>query len=483
MQPEQLAYVIYTSGSTGNPKGVMIRHEAACNTIQDINQKFQVTARDRLLGVSSLCFDLSVYDIFGAFAAGATLVLVKDQKNMTELAETITAKNITIWNSVPAIMDRVVAEKNERGGEQKDEQLRLVMLSGDWIPLTLPHAIRERFPAAEVISLGGATEASIWSIYYPIEEVGADWKSIFYGKPLANQQFYVLNSQRELCPIAVPGELYIGGRGVADGYLHDDEKTARSFVHHPQLGYIYRTGDYGVLHRHGQMEFLGRKDQQVKIGGYRIELGEIEARLLQIETVRNAVVLVAGDTDKRLYAYLVPENEPQERDRFVSEIRTRLAKALPDYMIPYHFIVVGQLPLTANGKVDVQALLKQKPTGAGNGTAYVAPRNEAEARIVALFQEVLQMDHVGVFDNFFELGIHSLQIGMIHSRLKDVFAREIPILAMFEHANINALAAYLTADNHDLPDEGQEETINARNQGRERIKQRNAKRRRNSESD
>ncbi|MGF9817158.1 amino acid adenylation domain-containing protein [Brevibacillus agri] len=483
VQPEQLAYVIYTSGSTGNPKGVMIRHEAACNTIQDINQKFQVTARDRLLGVSSLCFDLSVYDIFGAFAAGATLVLVKDQKNMTELAETITAKNITIWNSVPAIMDRVVAEKNERGGEQKDEQLRLVMLSGDWIPLTLPHAIRERFPAAEVISLGGATEASIWSIYYPIEEVGADWKSIFYGKPLANQQFYVLNSQRELCPIAVPGELYIGGRGVADGYLHDDEKTARSFVHHPQLGYIYRTGDYGVLHRHGQMEFLGRKDQQVKIGGYRIELGEIEARLLQIETVRNAVVLVAGDTDKRLYAYLVPENEPQERDRFVSEIRTRLAKALPDYMIPYHFIVVGQLPLTANGKVDVQALLKQKPTGAGNGTAYVAPRNEAEARIVALFQEVLQMDHVGVFDNFFELGIHSLQIGMIHSRLKDVFAREIPILAMFEHANINALAAYLTADNHDLPDEGQEETINARNQGRERIKQRNAKRRRNSESD
>lgn len=272
VQPEQLAYVIYTSGSTGNPKGVMIRHEAACNTIQDINQKFQVTARDRLLGVSSLCFDLSVYDIFGAFAAGATLVLVKDQKNMTELAETITAKNITIWNSVPAIMDRVVAEKNERGGEQKDEQLRLVMLSGDWIPLTLPHAIRERFPAAEVISLGGATEASIWSIYYPIEEVGADWKSIFYGKPLANQQFYVLNSQRELCPIAVPGELYIGGRGVADGYLHDDEKTARSFVHHPQLGYIYRTGDYGVLHRHGQMEFLGRKDQQVKIGGYRIEL-------------------------------------------------------------------------------------------------------------------------------------------------------------------------------------------------------------------
>ncbi|MDR5002044.1 hybrid non-ribosomal peptide synthetase/type I polyketide synthase [Brevibacillus parabrevis] len=482
VQPEQLAYVIYTSGSTGNPKGVMIRHVAACNTIQDINQKFHVAAHDRILGVSSLCFDLSVYDIFGAFAAGATLVLVKDQKDMAQLADTITAKNITIWNSVPAIMDRVAAEKKERG-EQRDEQLRLVMLSGDWIPLTLPQAIRESFPGAEVISLGGATEASIWSIYYPIDEVGPEWKSIFYGKPLANQQFYVLNSRMELCPLSVPGELYIGGRGVADGYLHDAEKTNRSFVHHPQFGYIYRTGDYGVLHRNGLIEFLGRKDQQVKIGGYRIELGEVESRLLQIDTVRNAVVLVAGEADKRLYAYLVPETEPHDRDAFINEIRSRLAKALPDYMIPYHFIVVEQLPLTANGKVDVQALLKLKPTGTSTGTAYVAPRNEVEASIVAVFQEVLETDRVGVLDNFFEMGIHSLQIGMINSKLKDVFAREIPILAMFEHANIHALAAYLTAENDDQPDEGQEETINVRNQGRERIKQRNAKRRRNSESE
>ncbi|TGU77589.1 non-ribosomal peptide synthetase, partial [Mesorhizobium sp. M00.F.Ca.ET.186.01.1.1] len=158
-------------------------------------------------------------------------------------------------------------------------------------------------------------------------------------KPLANQQFYVLNSRMELCPLSVPGELYIGGRGVADGYLHDAEKTSRSFVHHPQFGYIYRTGDYGVLHRNGLIEFLGRKDQQVKIGGYRIELGEIESQLLQIDTVRNAVVLVAGEADKRLYAYLVPETESQDRDAFINEIRSRLAKALPDYMIPYHFIV------------------------------------------------------------------------------------------------------------------------------------------------
>lgn len=482
-QPEHLAYVIYTSGSTGNPKGVMIRHEAAANTVLDINQKFEVATHDRILGVSSLCFDLSVYDIFGAFAAGATLVLVKDQKNITQLADTLTDKKITIWNSVPAIMDRVVAEKKDRGSEYSDGQLRLVMLSGDWIPLTLPTTINERFPSAKVVSLGGATEASIWSIYYPIDEVDPQWKSIYYGKPLANQQFYVLNSQMQLCPIAVPGELYIGGKGVADGYLHDAEKTNQSFIHHPEFGYVYKTGDYGVLHRNGLIEFLGRKDQQVKIGGYRIELGEIESRLLSIEAVRNAVVLVAGEADKRLYAYLVPETAPQDQETFMNEIRTSLAKALPDYMIPYHFIIVEQLPLTANGKVDMQTLLKLKPTSTSNGTAYVAPRNVAEEKIVNVIQEVLETDHVGVLDNFFEMGMNSIQIGMINSKLKQVFEREIPILTMFEYANINALASYLTEESHDQQDEEQDETMIARNQGRERIKQRNAKRRRSPESD
>ena len=475
-QPESLAYVIYTSGSTGNPKGVMIRHEAACNTILDINQKFQVGEKDRILSISSLCFDLSIYDIFGAFAAGATLVLVKDQKNMAQLADNLVAKQITIWNSVPAIMDRVCAEIKERCIYDY-HNLRLVMLSGDWIPLNLPTTIKQLFPSSQVISLGGATEASIWSIYYPIDEVLPQWKSIPYGKPLANQQFYVLNQQMQFCPLEVPGELYIGGRGVADGYLYDHEKTSESFIRHPELGYIYRTGDYGVLHRNGYIEFLGRKDQQVKIGGYRIELGEVEAQLLRCEGIRNAVVLVAGGKEKRLHAYLIPQTAPADQEAFVQGIRAHLARALPDYMIPYHFVIMEHIPLTANGKVDVQALLQLQPTSKKQAPTYVAPRNEAEGKIVNVFKEILDTKQVGVLDNFFEMGINSIQIAMINNRLKQEFQKEIPLLSMFEYANIHALADYLAGNDQNQADDVQEEKVNAWNQGKERMKQRSARRR------
>ncbi len=481
--PESLAYVIYTSGSTGNPKGVMISHQAACNTVLDINQKFQVDAADRILGISSLCFDLSVYDIFGAFAAGATLVLVKDQKDIGQLAAALPARKITIWNSVPAIMDRVGAEIRAQGISQKNLDLRLVLLSGDWIPLHLPETVKQLFPAAKLISCGGATEASIWSIYYPIDEVLPQWTSIPYGKPLANQQFYVLNRQLDYCPLEVPGELYIGGRGVANGYLNDPGKTSDSFIHHPELGYIYRTGDYGVLHRDGWMEFLGRKDQQVKVGGYRIELGEVEAQLQRCEGVRHAVVLAADGEEKRLSAYLIPDSHSADQAAFVNEVRARIAKVLPDYMIPYSFAVLEQFPLTANGKIDVQALLKLQPHGNKQTSAYAAPRNEVEERIVNIFKALLEADQVGTLDNFFEMGINSVQIAMINNKLKQEFQKEIPLLTLFEYANIHALAEYLSGNDQNETDEMPQEQLTTRNQGRERMKQRSAKRRGHTDSE
>ncbi|AIQ67608.1 bacitracin synthetase 1 [Paenibacillus graminis] len=481
--PESLAYVIYTSGSTGNPKGVMISHQAACNTVLDINQKFQVDAADRILGISSLCFDLSVYDIFGAFAAGATLVLVKDQKDIGQLAAALSAGKITIWNSVPAIMDRVGAEIRAQGISQKNLDLRLVLLSGDWIPLHLPETVKQLFPAAKLISCGGATEASIWSIYYPIDEVLPQWTSVPYGKPLANQQFYVLNRQLGYCPLEVPGELYIGGRGVANGYLNDPGKTSHSFIHHSELGYIYRTGDYGVLHRDGWMEFLGRKDQQVKVGGYRIELGEVEAQLQRCEGVRHAVVLAADGEEKRLSAYLIPDSHSADQAAFVNEVRARIAKVLPDYMIPYSFAVLEQFPLTANGKIDVQALLKLQPCGNKQTSAYTAPRNEVEERIVNIFKALLEADQVGTLDNFFEMGINSVQIAMINNKLKQEFQKEIPLLTLFEYANIHALAEYLSGNDQNETDEMPQEQLSTRNQGRERMKQRSAKRRGHTDSE
>ncbi|MEM9272243.1 MAG: amino acid adenylation domain-containing protein [Cyanobacteria bacterium P01_F01_bin.143] len=309
-----LAYVIYTSGSTGLPKGVAIDHRGAVNTILDINQRFKVEKSDRILAISSLNFDLSVYDIFGILAVGGAIVvptadLLKDPACWRDL---IVKHNITIWNSVPAIMQMLseyLATKPETS-----LPLRLALLSGDWLPVSLPSRISEFCPSIEVVSLGGATEASIWSICYPIQEVDPNWTSIPYGKPLANQRFYVLNELMETAPVWVPGQLYIGGVGLALCYWQDEAKTNGSFITHPVTGErLYKTGDLGRYLPNGNIEFLGRGDFQVKINGYRIELGEIEAVLQQHPEVTTTVVTAVGEEpgSKQLAAYIVRERDQQ----------------------------------------------------------------------------------------------------------------------------------------------------------------------------
>jgi amino acid adenylation domain-containing protein len=310
---EDLAYVIYTSGSTGTPKGVMIDHRGAVNTILDINERFHISPSDRVLALSSLSFDLSVYDIFGTLAAGATVVIpdATPSPDPAHWAEMVAQHGVTVWNTVPALMQMLV----EYVGEERRgvlESLRLVMLSGDWIGLSLPDEIRKQSPRAHVVSLGGATEASIWSILYEIGEVRGEWKSIPYGHPMRNQQIYVLNERMEECPEWVTGQLYIGGVGLARGYWRDEERTARSFVEHERWGErLYRTGDVGRQVESGEVEFLGREDYQVKVQGHRIELGEVEAALSSYEKVKAAVVSAVGERQgsKSLVAYVVVERE------------------------------------------------------------------------------------------------------------------------------------------------------------------------------
>ena len=308
-EPSDLAYVIYTSGSTGVPKGVMIDHLGAVNTIIDINQRFGVTARDRVLAVSALNFDLSVYDIFGILAAGGTMVMPTPggAKDPTHWLSLIKAHQVTVWNSVPALMQMLV-EYTSVQPTLLNPTLRLVLLSGDWLPLNLPQLCKAVWPDVEVISLGGATEASIWSIYYPIEQVNPNWRSIPYGKPLGNQTFHVLNQWMTPSPAWVPGQLYIGGMGLAKGYWQDEQKTLNSFITHPLTQErLYKTGDLGRYLPDGNIEFLGREDFQVKINGYRIELGEIEAALMQHSLVNKAVVKAVEDSSdkKQLVAYIV----------------------------------------------------------------------------------------------------------------------------------------------------------------------------------
>lgn len=313
-----LAYVIYTSGSTGKPKGVMIDHRGAVNTILDVNQRHQVGPTDAVFGLSSLSFDLSVYDLFGTLASGATLVLPAHEKlqQPAHWLEQLKEHRVTLWNSVPALMQLLT---DAAINQAPFEGLKTVLLSGDWIPLNLPDSISNTFPKANVISMGGATEASIWSIDYPIKKVDPFWHSIPYGCPLSNQQWYVLDDQMRPCPPGVTGELYIGGIGVARGYWQRPELSAERFVPNPLTAQdaglthhtatsinLYRTGDLGCYHANGTIEFFGREDHQVKLNGYRVELGEIEACLQQHPGVKAAAVAING-TPPGLNAYIVPQ--------------------------------------------------------------------------------------------------------------------------------------------------------------------------------
>jgi amino acid adenylation domain-containing protein len=303
---EDLAYVIFTSGSTGEPKGVMIDHRGAVNTIEDLNERYGIGRGDRVLGLSSLSFDLSVYDIFGMCGAGGAVVLPgkgmeKDPGHWQELME---QERVTVWNTVPALMQMLVEYQEGRGGGKGE--LRLVMLSGDWIPVSLPERVKGRWGGAKVVSLGGATEASIWSIYYEIEEVKGEWKSIPYGWPLRNQKWAIVNEQGEEVPDWVTGQLMIGGDGVALGYWRDEERTRKSFWKDGEGVRWYRTGDLGRYLGGGAIEFLGREDHQVKVNGYRIELGEVESAIGSYEGVKEGVVLAVGEQhSKQLVAYVV----------------------------------------------------------------------------------------------------------------------------------------------------------------------------------
>ncbi|MBS9441730.1 non-ribosomal peptide synthetase [Photorhabdus heterorhabditis] len=303
------AYIIYTSGSTGMPKGVVISHQSALNTCLDINRRHQVQSSDRLLALSALHFDLSVYDIFGILSAGGALVLINEaqRRDPSTWEMLIEHHSVTLWNSVPALFDMLLTYCE---GMEVDapKALRTVMLSGDWIGLSLPERYRVFNPDGVLSAMGGATEAAIWSNEYIVKQVDAQWCSIPYGYPLANQRYRVVGEDGRDCPDWVVGELWIGGAGVALGYFNDEERTSAQFVVN-QGERWYRTGDLGCYHPAGWLEFMGRRDSQVKIGGYRIELGEIDAALNQVTGISKGVTLASGEKEKSLVAFLELEGD------------------------------------------------------------------------------------------------------------------------------------------------------------------------------
>ncbi|MBS0359597.1 MAG: amino acid adenylation domain-containing protein, partial [Proteobacteria bacterium] len=311
IEADQTGYVIFTSGSTGKPKGVVISHRAAVNTILGINQEFEIGVEDRVLALSDLSFDLSVYDLFGILAAGGTVVFPEQSqwKEPHHWYEMLKRHQVTIWDSVPQLMQVLMDYVQDIGGDV--QELRAVLLSGDWIPLRLPELIKSYGSKVRVKSLGGATEGSIWSIWYEIGELNPDWHSIPYGVSLPNQKMYVLDEALSHCPIGVVGEIHIGGLGVAKGYWRDELKTGRSFIEHETLGRLYKTGDIGKWDKGGYIEFVGRKDNQVKLNGYRVELSEISSKLMQLRGIEEALTLVQ---ENQLVSYLVSEKFSEKFD-------------------------------------------------------------------------------------------------------------------------------------------------------------------------
>ncbi|HEY5812704.1 MAG TPA: amino acid adenylation domain-containing protein [Terrimicrobiaceae bacterium] len=438
---EQLAYVIYTSGSTGEPKGVMIDHRGAVNTILDINSRFAVTAADRMLALSSLSFDLSVYDIFGSLGAGAAMVIPKAEstRDPSNWADLLNRHKVTIWNSVPALMDLLA---DYLGGHPQAEprSLRLALLSGDWIPLGLPDAIRKFVPALSVVSLGGATEASIWSILYPIHSMDPNCSSIPYGRAMKNQEVQVLDPELLPCAPGIPGELFISGIGLAKGYWRDPQRTAECFLDHPLTGErLYRTGDNGRYLPDGNIEFLGRSDMQVKLQGFRVELGEIEATLVRHRSVAKAVVVVNGQREarKRLVAYLVAEEDA--RLPSTSDLQDFLARQLPDYMIPATYVELDGIPLTPNGKVDRRAL----PEPPDNSAPFKQPKAEETASLSQMRQlvaDALEQDNLDTDANLLELGLNSIDMIRIANRVDEALGFRPSVFDFYQDPSIAGLA-------------------------------------------
>ncbi|TAF05111.1 MAG: non-ribosomal peptide synthetase [Nostocales cyanobacterium] len=449
---DDIAYVIFTSGSTGTPKGVVVRHQPVINLIEWVNKTFNVNADDRVLFITSLCFDLSVYDIFGLLAAGGSIRVVPsdDVRDPEALLNIICHEPITFWDSAPPALQQLAGFFHKVKG---NPQLRLVFLSGDWIPVTLPDALKNTFSGVQVIGLGGATEATIWSNYYPINKVEPHWKSIPYGKPIQNAKYYILDSYLNPCPIGVSGNLYIGGKCLASGYLNQPELTDQKFIpdpfnEHPEAR-LYQTGDLARYLSDGNIEFLGRIDHQVKIRGFRIELGEIEAVLTQHESVQETVVIAREDEpgNKRLVAYVVVNGQSALT---MNELRRFLQEKLPEYMIPSAFVALDYIPLTANGKVARRTLPIPEQTRPDLEKAFVLPSTKTEIELARIWQEVLGIQSIGIQDNFFDLGGNSLLAVKLFTQIHHKFAQKFPLATLFQAPTIEQLAAILDQSNKSI---------------------------------
>ncbi|MFN8541740.1 MAG: amino acid adenylation domain-containing protein, partial [Thermomicrobiales bacterium] len=435
--PDDLAYTIYTSGSTGKPKGVLIPHRAVVNFLGAMGREPGLTAADTLVAVTTLSFDIHVLELWLPLVVGARVVIAgrDTATDGPRLATLIRDAGATAVQATPATWRMLIA-----AGWQGNRRLKL-LCGGEALPRALADQLLDR--CGELWNMYGPTETTVWS---SVLRVGRGDGPVTVGGPMANTAFWVLDERGQLLPVGIFGELFIGGAGVAAGYLNRPELTAERFIADPfgqERGErLYRTGDRVRWRPDGTLEFSGRLDFQVKVRGYRIELGEIEAALLGQAAVRAAVVVVREDApgEARLVAYVTPR-EGQAADP--AALRVALRAQLPDYMVPAAFVVLEALPLTPNGKVDRRALPAPEEAAPGEGQGFLGPRDATELRLARIWEEVLGVRPIGVTANFFDLGGHSLLAVRLFARIAAEFGHDLPLATLFRAPTIADLAGFL----------------------------------------
>ena len=432
--PENLAYVLYTSGSTGRPKGVAIEHRNTFAFLEWAQTVFGPENLAGVLGSTSVCFDLSVFELFAPLCCGGTVVISEDALELPDLP----ARNrVSLINTVPSAIAEIIRLK------ALPESVRTVNLAGEPLPSELAAQVYESGRVDSVYNLYGPTESTTYSTFTRVPRAAGP---MTIGRPIANTQVYLLDAFLVPVPIGVAGELFIGGAGVARGYLHRPELTAEKFLpdpFRPGGGRLYRTGDLARYRNDGEIEYLGRRDGQVKIRGFRIETGEVESQIRCFPGVRDAVVTAhpEGPGNLRLVAYVVPETETEVS---IPELRRALKLRLPSPMIPAAFVSLEALPLTPNGKVDRLALPAPGRARPKLSDSYAPPRDEVESALVAIWVGLLGVETVGVHDDFFDLGGHSLLATRLISRIRDQFAVELPLQLLFQFPTVAELAKRLS---------------------------------------
>ncbi|WP_442936358.1 non-ribosomal peptide synthetase [Nostoc sp.] len=457
------AYMLYTSGSTGLPKGAIVRHDGAINHIYAQFDELELTQEFSFLQSAPSSTDISVWQFLAPLLIGGQTVIVDIETVAIpeQLFLALKSEKITVVELVPALFVGLLEYTSQLPIHQRElPNLKWMMVVGEPVSVSLVNRWLEIYPEIKIVNAYGPTEAADDITQFIVDKpLPENQRTVPIGKPLANLNLYILDGEMQLLPIGAPGEICVSGIGVGDGYWKNQEKTNFSFVTNPftdvsqklpenRRDLIYKTGDLGRWLPDGNIEFLGRIDHQVKIRGFRVELGEIETFLCQHPNVRENVVVVRQDEpgNLQLVAYVVAKTEPVPS---ISELRSFLKEKLPDHMLPSAFMMLENLPLAPSGKVDRKALPKPDNLRPELETAYVLPRNEMEHVIADIWQKILKVEKVGIQDNFFDLGGHSLNVLQVYSKLRELYKADLVITDLFKYPTISSIARYFNQEEDD----------------------------------